>query len=115
MLPEEMFLLGLLWGCFVTALLLKRKAIKQICCDTGAKISSTSQLPYPGYSEDPSHLETEDHDANMQAAIEDSINDAEDLEPCPPRAAHTGAGAGPSNSSDMDIELAEMKPTAREL
>ena len=105
-------MLGLLWGCFVTALLLKRKAIKQVCCDAGAKITSTHE-PYT------THLETDDHDAQMQTAIEDSINPAEDLPSDPPPAQNNGAGpsngaaAGPSNFAD--IELAEVKPTRREL
>ena len=51
---------GLLWGCFVTALVLKRKAIKQACCDAGAKITST-QEPYI------TQLETDDQDARTQA------------------------------------------------
>ena len=104
LVAEETFLLGLLWGCFVTALLLKRKAIKQVCCDAGAKITSTHE-PYI------SHLETDDHDARTQAAIEDSINHAEDLPPSPPPAQNNGAGP----SSFGDIELAEVKPTRREL
>ena len=107
LVAEETFLLGLLWGCFMTAVLLKRKAIKQVCCDAGAKITST-QEPYI------SHLETDDHDARTQAAIEDSINHAEDLPPgypSPPTAQDSGAGP----SSFGDIELAEVKPTRREL
>ena len=104
LVAEETFLLGLLWGCFVTALVLKRKAIKQVCCDAGAKITSTHE-PYM------SHLETDDHDARTQAAIEDSINHAGDLPPSPPPAQDNGAGP----SSFGDIELAEVKPTRREL
>ena len=98
---------GLLWGCFVTALVLKRKAIKQACCDAGAKITST-QEPYI------TKLETDDQDARTQAAIEDSINHAEDLPPSPPPVQDSN-GAGPSSLSFGDIELAEVKPTRREL
>jgi hypothetical protein len=117
----ETFVVGLLWGCFTTALVLKRNDIRRVCCDGGAKISSTHQPTYAGDSEDPAHLETDD-DAHMQAAIADSINRAEGEEEEPPpigtigarpaaRAAHNGAG--PSNYAD--IELVEVKPTRSEL
>jgi len=107
LVAEEALVFGLLWGCFVTALVLKRKAIKQACCDAGAKITST-QEPYI------THLETDDQDARTQAAIEDSINHAEELPPSPPPVQDSN-GAGPSSLSFGDIELAEVKPTRREL